>query len=272
MRIGPRVHRPDQADEFDADAAPLLLVLRILVLVEQRNAEAMRPFDQRHRHVEIGLFGPLRVELLDFIAIDEERDLDRLVAHLLGIKADDQLALAAIGQRERRMQRPLGVERPRLADRDNSRLQIFSLLIVNRRFRQLADEDRLLHDGFTRRQITFHVKRRNRQHVADVVEAEADIVRRQIVASREIDAHEIADRVVVFGPVEPPHGDAARIARGGAIEVLEDPLHRLGELFDLVRSRLRSSRGRHLAGVDLGQHAVPRLASLQHRRRIGENV
>ena len=42
-----------------------------------------------------------------------------------------------------------------------------------------------------------------REHVADVVEAVADVVAGKVGGGLEIDADQVADRVVVFGAVEP---------------------------------------------------------------------
>ena len=90
-----------------------------------------------------------------------------------------------------------------------------------------------LHDALGRRQVPLHQHGRHRQHVADVVESVADVVRREILGGIEIDAHQIADRVAIFGPVQPPHRDAARVGLGIAGGALEHVAHRADECLAL---------------------------------------
>ena len=65
-------------------------------------------------------------------------------------------------------------------------------------------------------QVFLHQRRRERQHVADVVEAVAGVVLREIVSRTQLDAQQIPNRVVVFLAVQPPRGHAAGIRRGDA--------------------------------------------------------
>ena len=69
-------------------------------------------------------------------------------------------------------------------------------------------------------------ERRDREHVADVVEAVADVVGGEIGGRLRIDADQVADRVVVLGAVEPADGDAAEVRRLAAVELGEDAFDR----------------------------------------------
>ena len=75
--------------------------------------------------------------------------------------------------------------------------------------------------------------RRERQHVADVVEAVADVVGGEVLGGLEIDADEVADGVVVLGAVEPADGDAAGVGLGVAVGPVEDGRRPAGEGLDL---------------------------------------
>ena len=55
----------------------------------------------------------------------------------------------------------------------------------------------------------------HREDVADVVEAVADVVGREVVGRAEVEADQVADRVVVLGPIEPADRHAARVGVGG---------------------------------------------------------
>ena len=62
-------------------------------------------------------------------------------------------------------------------------------------------------------QVLLQEQGRERQHVADVVEAVADVVVGEVGGRLEVDADQVADRVVVLGPVEPADRDPADVAR-----------------------------------------------------------
>ena len=78
-------------------------------------------------------------------------------------------------------------------------------------------DDRLLADRLGGLQVFFHQDRREAEHVADVVEAVADIVGREVVGRMEVDPDQVADRIVVFGAVEPADRDASRVEGPAAI-------------------------------------------------------
>src|SRR5205823_1421357 len=78
-----------------------------------------------------------------------------------------------------------------------------SYVALRRQRRQLAGK-RLLDDRLGRGQVLFHEQRRQRQHIADVIEAVPNVVGGEILGRLEVERQQIADRVVILGPVESP--------------------------------------------------------------------
>ena len=68
------------------------------------------------------------------------------------------------------------------------------------RLRQRTAADGARRDLLGRRQVLLHQRRRDRQDVADVVEAVAEVVGRKIVGGAEIDAEQIANRCCRIRP------------------------------------------------------------------------
>src|SRR4029077_11297486 len=66
-------------------------------------------------------------------------------------------------------------------------------------------------DPRCRSHVLLRQERREGENVADVVEAVADVVRREFLISVEIDAEKIADGVAVFDAVEAAQSHAARV-------------------------------------------------------------
>ena len=60
-------------------------------------------------------------------------------------------------------------------------------------------------------EVLLHQHRRDRQHVADVVEAVAEIVGGKVLLGAEFDAQQIADGVGVFGAIQAAGRDAAGV-------------------------------------------------------------
>ena len=82
-------------------------------------------------------------------------------------------------------------------------------------------------------QVLLQEQGRDRQDVADVVEAVADVVVGEVGGRLEVDADEVADRVVILGPVEPADRDAAVVARPAAVELVEQVFDGPGRQLDL---------------------------------------
>ncbi len=134
-----------------------------------------------------------------------------------------------------------------------------------RRLERLGAEDCRPRDAFGGEQVALHQHRRDRQHVADVVEAIAGVVLGEVVGRAEIHAKEIANGVVVLRAIQPPDGDAARIGHGGAIDPIDlevDPRRHGGHRFGIgPRILLR----RHLAGANLRERLLPGIRIAGHR-------
>ena len=100
--------------------------------------------------------------------------------------------------------------------------------------------------------------RRERQHVADIIEAVARVVGREVGGEILVEEAEVADRVVELRAVEAADGHVARVGLrlgdGGGEQLVDRGL----EGFDLGggRAGLLLRRG-HLAGGDLVDHLAP---------------
>ena len=81
-------------------------------------------------------------------------------------------------------------------------------------------------DRLGRLDVLFQQQRRDREHVADIVEPVARVVGRKFLVGAEVDPHQVADRVAVLDPVEPAQRDPARvgIVRVGPEGVALDPV------------------------------------------------
>ena len=135
------------------------------------------------------------------------------------------------------------------------------------RLRGIGGADDLLADLLGGIEIFFHEQRRDRQHVADVVEAVADIVRRKIVRRLEVDAEQIAHGVVVLRAIQSPDGDSAGIAFEFAVDVVELVLQPRRDRQEIVMRRPLAALFDGGHGFDL-QHRedlLPNLARILHR-------
>ncbi len=134
--------------------------------------------------------------------------------------------------------------------------------------------ERLVHDLLGRSEVLLHQQRRQRQHVADVVEAVADVVGGEVVGGVEVDAEEVADGVVVLGPVEPPQGDPAGVLLAGAVGLEDDGVEPGVERLHLRGAGPRPVGRRHVASAQGVGHLLPRQPALEHRRliRVGVQV
>ena len=105
-------------------------------------------------------------------------------------------------------------------------------------------------------------KRRERQHVADVVEPVPGVIRREFGGGVVVHADQVADRVAVLDPVEPADRDATGVGivridpqRPGLDPALQQP--------PLLGRRLRLAGRGHDPGPHVPQHGPPELAIVQ---------
>ena len=127
-------------------------------------------------------------------------------------------------------------------------------------------EDRRPRDALRRRHVLLHQRRRQREHVRDVVEAVAGVVLREVVRRPQVDTQQVPDRVVVFRAVQPSRGDAAGIRRGHPVDPRELALEPRGDRLALVLVGLGLVGRRHLALAQLEHDLVPALAMIDQRR------
>ncbi len=74
----------------------------------------------------------------------------------------------------------------------------------------VGQDDRLLQGELGGVEVLLDMDRRDVERGADVVEAEPDVIRREGIRQVEIQPEQVADRVVVLLPVQPPDHDRRR--------------------------------------------------------------
>ena len=175
------------------------------------------------------------VELLEHVPVDPQGRAHRLVAELLAedLGPDRVVALVDV---DLPGDLPLAIQEdastPAVAAGPERRTKVAHPLL--RRPGWVADDDGPVEDRLGGGQVFLQQQRRERQHVADVVEAVTDVVVGEIGGGLEVDADQVADRVVILGPVEPADRDPAVIVRPGAVAVLEYVVDGLGRLLTTV--------------------------------------
>ncbi len=118
-----------------------------------------------------------------------------------------------------------------------------------------------LHDGLGRLEVFLQQERRDGEDVADVVEAVAGIVGRELLLRLEVDPHQVADRVVVLDAIEPADRHPARVRIRG-IDVEDIVLDPVGQGLDFPGGRLRLAGRGHDPRADVLEHRPPQLATL----------
>jgi hypothetical protein len=111
-------------------------------------------------------------------------------------------------------------------------------------------------DRLRGRDVFLHEDRRDRQHVANVVEAVARVVRGKFLFGLEIDADEVLDRVAVLDAVQAAHGHAAgvRVRRVDREYLVFDPVL---EVLLLGGRKVRVVFGGHQPRAHVDQHLEP---------------
>ena len=119
-------------------------------------------------------------------------------------------------------------------------------------------------------QILLHQHRRDRQHIPDVVKTKTGIVCRKILIRAKIHLQQIANRVRVFRPVQPPRRHPTRIRLDLRIRLLKLGVNVMEQPVDLRLCWPRKSLRRHLPGFDLADNPLPVVAIFPQRPRIRE--
>ena len=270
-----RLVRPGDVDELRedvlGDVGPRLDRNRLQrLVVHEPGAERVLVAGDEDPYL---LQGPLRRAPLLVDGVDLDRHADRL--HRLPVDADHQ-----------RHRRIVGAAVPGEADLDRvvgvvleDGLQLDDAVAdpsrpaapgEDARLGQRTAADRARGDLFGRGQVLLHERRRDREHVADVVEAVARIVGREFVGRAEVDPEQIADRVGVLDAVQAVDRDVAGIR-------LELPIVARELTLD-IRDQRRPLAGRerllvgwrHVPRFQLLDNQFPRVAFGRDRRGIRE--
>ncbi len=268
-------------------------VVRRQPLVDPGNRDRQLVIARRQPHAELRRLsaevlpilveprGLVRIvdERRDLLVVDPERHGDRLGAggtHAGEPHADDVFPFGRHAGG--------GVERVRVAEPgdvvlrgEHARVAVATAVgsqTRERRSQRGRAEDRGARDPIRGDQVFLHERRRERQHVRDVVEAVPGVVLRKVVRRPQVDAQQIPDRVVVLGAVQTPRGHASRVGRGDPIDARELARQPLGHGLALVFRRLRLLFGGHLPVAQLQHDLVPAIAIVDERldRREGFEV
>jgi hypothetical protein len=125
-------------------------------------------------------------------------------------------------------------------------------------------------DALGGRQIPLHQERRDGEHVADVVEAVARIVDREILVGAELDAQQIANRVGVLVAIQTMGRHPARIRFDQRIGAIERAFDVAGHRGHARGVGARDSWRGHIAGAQAPQDSFPDLAMLREGIGGGE--
>ena len=263
------VERADEFEIFDDEIAVAVLGIRILgveIIVDERGGEFL--VARRELHLEIinlrrALDG-LHVEHFHRLAIETKFHPRGIGAGLLAERFRAQNEFTSLGDFDRRAEFALSVQRLAVvaegaAVRGRRKFrggEMFRRRGISRAGREGGLENFLGGGG-----VFLEQHGRQRQRVADVVEAVAGIVGGKIIGGLELHADEIADGVVVLGAVQAANRDAARIGLR-AIHRENLAVNPRREEVALGLRGLRFVRRRHLAIADVGEHFFPRLRIL----------
>ena len=103
----------------------------------------------------------------------------------------------------------------------------------------------------------IEIRRRDAQHLRDVVEAFARDIGGQQSARVDLQADQIADRARVLGPVQSMQRDFAGILAVDLRSRIETRLERRDELADVIRAGVRAAGRRHHATAQAAHDAFP---------------
>ena len=119
--------------------------------------------------------------------------------------------------------------------------------------------DRQAADLARRRHVAVEQRRRQREHVADIVEPEARLVTRQQRTAVDVERQQVTDRIGVLGPIEPVRRGRAAGHRPGGGGLVERALEPGPD--GVIRRFVGAPRAgrRHRAGLQLPHDPFPHL-------------
>ncbi len=258
--VGQAVHRADDLDPVDRQVAVALPGVGDVGIPGVVGEGGGEPAD-RHLDLDLRLVDRRRVLLgLDLegsggLAVDQEFELRQVLARLLTEGPGPEDVIARLGEGVVDAHLIIAGHQPEAGlavDAAGARLgDGLGLEPAGRPSGLVVGEDRHVGDRLGGGEVLLHQERRQREDVADVVEAVADVVRGEVVGRPEVDPDEVADRVVVLLAIEPTERDPAGILdrlaarlRDQAFEVLDEPgRFRLRGLRLVVRGHLPLSDG-----------------------------
>ena len=258
LQFGARIGGPEQLITVGPEPAARGAQVRRRVGPGHRE----RVLTGRQLDLRIDLLGPaagLHLQRLRAhrLAVHHEVDDGRLVAGIADahqVGAEDVFALArgVKGRGQRRV-----VEDPHLILGATAREHVVPIdiehieLLLRRRHGAFGDD-------LGRGDEPLQVDRRERQHIADVVEAVARIIGGEIDGEIAFDVAQVTDGVVVLRVVEAADGHLAGVDFFPGHRLTEQAFDLLLQLVDLRlgRSRLAFRRG-HLAGGHLREQLAP---------------
>ena len=116
-------------------------------------------------------------------------------------------------------------------------------------------------------EVFLHENRRHRQEIADIVEAVAHVIGREVVGRVKVNAEEVTNRVVVLRTVEASQGDSSWVGLGSS-KLLQLSVQPRRDRFYLGCRRLPAPRRRHLVSPDIGDDLTPGLHVLSLDRLL----
>ena len=262
-------------DDEIAIAVLRVRVVGIAIIVQIRRREFVRA--GRHLRAKfVNLrrrFLRLHVELGQFLVVQAEGHPRRLRPGLFAVGFGPQNIFAVVRKLYRSKNVPLATQpldplAQRLAGR--RALERVGVEMLHRPRLQVGD-DRLVQNLPGGSQIFLQQHRWQREDVADVVETVTGIIRRKIIRRLEIDADQVPDRIVVFGAIQTPDRDPARVGMV-AVTLKNFGLNPDGDEFAFLGCRLGLFLGRHLMGLKILDDLREDFAVAQHHCLVRVNA
>ena len=220
--------------------------LQVRLLIDEAHGQRRRPGLGGEAHLlavvrDVAEVAPRGVAVrVEYRAADRQRLDERAVqANLQRVRLEHAPDATVVGPQQEDLHDVLAVHREVVLDRQPApraeRQVVADPLVLAQVLVDLEDLRGRLERGIAHRQpgdlarggqVPLGQHRRDRQHVGDVVEAEARIVRRQQRSLVDVEREQVADGVGVLGPVQPVHGVAPAgvgTLGGGRVDAVGDP-------------------------------------------------
>ena len=259
--------RPDKFDVLDKQVA----IARRVEVVQVRQGKLLLTRTGVELHIVISRlpFAGGNFDHLQLLVPQLDRQLGQFRPRLLAERMHAQDILTSAGEVDGRGG-PAFAEKPHDAFVDPHVLTFAEWLERLARHRRARDQRGRIrddgdgHDLFRSRQILLEQHRRQREDIADVVEAVAHFIQREICGRLEVHAHQVTDGIVELRAVEAADGDAPGVHRPIAVKLRKLLLNEEHQLLAIRLARLGLLFGRHLARLQHVAHGFPDLSVLEH--------